>query len=192
MHQGAGGGHKARGKTHSTRTACPGCSHSLVVLVALHVELLEDDVGQPRHVAVHGLEAQGIHVGRPCCCCWLLRWLFGGFSGCSLPPLGHAGSGTEGSQHRGCPAPGRPVRASRCLSPSHQEEGGDRGGSLAARPAPGTAGLSSNVSPKKARPPRRPDTDSEAIPGTTSRPGAGPRMGLPQKNGEGDGVPGAV
>lgn len=33
-------------------------THSLVVLVALHVELLEDDVGQPWHVAVHGLEAQ--------------------------------------------------------------------------------------------------------------------------------------
>lgn len=33
-------------------------THSLVVLVALHVEFLEDDVGQPWHVAVHGLEAQ--------------------------------------------------------------------------------------------------------------------------------------
>lgn len=53
----------ARGR--NAPVAAPTGAHSLVVLVALHVELLEDDVGQPRHVAVHGLEAQRVHIGSP-------------------------------------------------------------------------------------------------------------------------------
>jgi len=75
--------------------APPG-AHSLVILVALHVELLEDDVGQPRHVAVHGLEAQRVHVGSPRC--RLLHWLLGvaGFGGSALVSLGHGCCRREG------------------------------------------------------------------------------------------------
>lgn len=46
------------GQGKHTPVSAPMGAHSLVVLVALHVELLEDDVGQPWHVAIHGLEAQ--------------------------------------------------------------------------------------------------------------------------------------
>lgn len=37
--------------------------YSLVFIIALHVELLQDDLRQTRDVAIHSLEAQGVNVG---------------------------------------------------------------------------------------------------------------------------------